>query len=211
MIKGIKNNPIRELIFVTNNRHKLAEIRQIIGSRFLLNCLSDIGFTGEIPETEPDLAGNALMKARYIYDRYGADCFADDTGLEVDALNGAPGVYSARYAGEKATYADNVVKLLREMDGEVKRTARFRTVIALILDGREYLFEGTVSGTILTENHGYQGFGYDPVFVPEGYDKTFAEMSPEEKNSISHRGRATAALVQFLMGQGNKTGEDLLL
>lgn len=202
---------MRELIFVTNNRHKLFEIRQIIGERFLVNCLSDIGFSGEIPETEPDLAGNALMKARYIYDRYGADCFADDTGLEVDALNGAPGVYSARYAGEEATYADNVIKLLEEMKGKVKRTARFRTVIALILDRREYLFEGKVEGTILTENHGNKGFGYDPVFLPDGYDRSFAEMAPDEKNSISHRGRATEALVQFLMQVSNKSGEELLL
>jgi len=202
---------MRELIFVTNNRHKLSEIRQIIGDRFLVNCLSDIGFSGEIPETEPDLAGNALMKARYIYERYGADCFADDTGLEVDALNGAPGVYSARYAGEEATYADNVIKLLEEMIGKVKRTARFRTVIALILDRREYLFEGKVEGTILTENHGNKGFGYDPVFLPDGYDRSFAEMAPDEKNSISHRGRATEALVQFLMQVSNKSGEELLL
>jgi len=197
---------MRELIFVTNNRHKLFEIRQIIGDRFLVNCLSDIGFSGEIPETEPDLEGNALMKARYIYERYGIDCFADDTGLEVDALNGAPGVYSARYAGEEATYADNVIKLLKEMNGEVKRTGRFRTVIALILDHREYLFEGTVEGTILTENHGNKGFGYDPVFLPDGFTRSFAEMDPDEKNSISHRGRAAAALVQFLMQVSNKSG-----
>ncbi len=195
---------MRELIFVTNNRHKLFEICQIIGDRFVIRCLADIGFNGDIPETEPDLKGNALLKARYIFERYNEDCFADDTGLEVDALNGAPGVYSARYAGEEATYADNVAKLLQEMDGEVKRTARFCTVIALILDGREYLFEGTVEGTILSENHGNEGFGYDPVFLPNGYTRSFAEMTPAEKNAISHRGRATAALVQFLQQVSNK-------
>ncbi|MFH0761552.1 MAG: non-canonical purine NTP diphosphatase [Bacteroidota bacterium] len=207
----MKKKRCGELIFVTNNRHKLFEIRQITGDGFTVNGLSDIGFSGEIPETEPDLEGNALMKARYIYERYGADCFADDTGLEVDALDGAPGVFSARYAGENATYADNVIKLLEAMNGKVKRTARFRTVIALILDGREYLFKGTVEGTILTENRGNKGFGYDPVFLPDGYDKSFAEMTHDEKNSISHRGRAVAALVQFLRKTGNKSGDDRLL
>jgi XTP/dITP diphosphohydrolase len=202
---------MRELIFVTNNRHKLFEIRHIIGDRFEVNCLSDIGFKGEIPETAPDLEGNALLKARYIYERYGANCFADDTGLEVDALNGAPGVYSARYAGENATYADNVVKLLKAMEGKVRRTARFSTVIALIIDNHEYLFKGTVEGAILTEARGEKGFGYDPVFLPDGYDKSFAEMGHDEKNAISHRGRAVAALVEFLLRPGNKSGEGMLL
>jgi len=201
---------MRELIFVTNNRHKLSEIRQITGNRFRIKCLSDIGFKGDIPETAPDLGGNALMKARFIHERYHADCFADDTGLEVDALGGAPGVRSARYAGEKATYAHNVIRLLNELDGKTDRKARFRTVIALILDNREYLFEGTVEGTILTANRGNHGFGYDPVFQPAGYDRSFAEMPPEEKNNISHRGRAMEALANFLLNPGNNSGEEVL-
>ena len=189
---------MRQLIFVTNNRHKLDEIRQILGNRFALRCLSDLPFTGEIPETAPDLAGNALLKARYIHSSFGADCFADDTGLEVEALNGAPGVFSARYAGDQATYADNVIKLLGTLNGITNRSARFRTVIALILDNREYLFEGTVEGEILTEIRGTGGFGYDPIFLPRGYEKSFAEMTAQEKNLISHRGRAAEALAAFL-------------
>ncbi len=189
---------MKELVFVTNNKHKLSEIRQIIGQYCTIRSLADIGFNEDIEETAPDLEGNALLKARHIHDRYGVDCFADDTGLEVDALDGAPGVYSARYAGEDATYADNVNKLLAAMNGEGNRTARFRTVIALILDNKDYLFEGHVDGEILTEWRGSDGFGYDPVFRPLESEKTFAEMSAEEKNAISHRGRATQRLKEFL-------------
>ena len=189
---------MKELVFVTNNKHKLSEIRQIIGKYCIIKSLSDIGFDEDIEETEPNLEGNALLKARHIHDRFGVDCFADDTGLEVDALDGAPGVYSARYAGENATYADNVTKLLEAMQGEIRREARFRTVIALILDNKSYLFEGQVDGEITTEQRGETGFGYDPIFRPLQSEKTFAEMTAEEKNVISHRGRATQELQSFL-------------
>jgi len=197
---------MQELIFVTNNQHKLSEIRQIAGNEYSIKSLSDIGFSGDIEETAEDLEGNALLKARYIHERFGVNCFADDTGLEVEALNGEPGVYSARYAGENATYADNVNKLLAEMKGMENRKARFRTVIALILNNHEYLFEGTVNGVILESVRGSAGFGYDPVFVPEGYQKSFAEMEAREKNNISHRGRAVESLMIFLNERGNKTG-----
>lgn len=189
---------MKELVFVTNNKHKLLEIRQILSSYYSIISLDDIGFTEDIEETAPDLEGNALLKARHIHDRFGRDCFADDTGLEVAALNGAPGVYSARYAGENASYADNVHKLLMELNGNPNRLARFRTVIALILDGRDYLFEGVVEGEILTEPRGQTGFGYDPVFRPLQSEKSFAEMPAEEKNRISHRGLASAKLQKFL-------------
>jgi XTP/dITP diphosphohydrolase len=193
---------MKELVFVTNNKHKLSEIRQILGDFCTVRSLGDIGFTGDIEETAPDLEGNALLKARYIHDRYGFDCFADDTGLEVTTLEGAPGVFSARYAGENATYADNVSKLLESLVGRTDRSARFRTVIALILDNRDYLFEGRVDGEILTEPRGLTGFGYDPVFRPLESEKSFAEMQAEEKNAISHRGVATARLKEFL-GKSN--------
>lgn len=197
---------MKELLFVTNNRHKLSEIRQILGDSYDIRSLADIGFTEEIEETAPDLEGNAILKARHIHDRYGVDCFADDTGLEVEALDGAPGVISARYAGENATYADNVNKLLEALDGRTDRLARFRTVIALILDDRDYLFEGQVEGEITTEPHGLTGFGYDPVFRPLESEKTFAEMTAGEKNRISHRGRAVAKLQEFLGQVQNKKG-----
>jgi XTP/dITP diphosphohydrolase len=189
---------MKELVFVTNNKHKLEEIKQILGDFCIIKSLDDLGFQGDIEETEPDLEGNAMLKARHIHDRFGCDCFADDTGLEVDALGGAPGVYSARYAGENATYADNVNKLLETMLGETNREARFRTVIALILDNRDYLFEGRVDGEILTEPRGNTGFGYDPIFRPLVSEKSFAEMLPGEKNAVSHRGLATAGLRKFL-------------
>lgn len=189
---------MKELVFVTNNKHKLSEIRQILGNYCIIRSLGDIGFEEEIEETAPDLEGNALLKARYIHDRFGCDCFADDTGLEVEALQRAPGVYSARYAGENATYDDNVSKLLEAMNGEQNRVARFCTVIALILDDREYLFEGIVDGEILTGRRGTAGFGYDPVFRPLVSNKSFAEMPAEEKNVISHRGIAIARLRSFL-------------
>jgi XTP/dITP diphosphohydrolase len=189
---------IKRLLFVTNNAHKLTEIRQIAGNQMEILSLADTGFSGEIEETAPDLEGNALQKARFIHNLYGFNCFADDTGLEVDALDGAPGVLSARYAGIKATYADNVNKLLTEMEGKTQRTARFRTVIALILNDTEYLFEGRIEGTISLSTSGDEGFGYDPVFVPQGYTQTFAELPAAEKNRISHRGLAVEKLMQFL-------------
>ncbi len=186
------------LTFVTNNDHKLAEIRQILQPVFTIRGLTDLPFEGEIPETCPDIAGNALQKAHFIHDRFGINCFADDTGLEVEALDGAPGVYSARYAGEKATYSDNVNKLLAEMEGTKNRRARFITVIALILNGREHLFEGRVDGQILAFARGERGFGYDPVFEPDGSNLSFAEMEADMKNAISHRGEAVRKLAAFL-------------
>lgn len=190
-----------KIVFATNNAHKLSEVQEILGDRFRLVTPRECGVTEEIPENEPTLEGNALQKARYLYRKTGADCFADDTGLEVDALDGAPGVHSARYApGEGHDFAANTALLLKNMEQvpEEKRTARFRTVIALILDGKEYLFEGEVRGKILRAPDGEGGFGYDPVFLPEGYDQTFARMDMHTKNSISHRGRAVARLAAFL-------------
>lgn len=187
-----------ELVFATNNQHKLAELRRIAGPDISVLSLAEIGCTDDIPETAPTLEGNALQKARYIHRKYGCDCFADDTGLEVDALGGAPGVYSARYAGDGHDANANMALLLGNMQGLTERTARFRTIIALILDGEEYTFDGVVEGEILTEPRGMQGFGYDPVFLPAGWTKTFAEAAPEEKNAVSHRGRATKKLIEFL-------------
>ena len=187
-----------ELIFATHNAHKLEEIREAVPDFVKVMSLFDMGFSGEIPETGTTLAENASQKSRYVKERFGADCFADDTGLIVDALGGAPGVYSARYAGENASYDDNVEKLLRALNGRNDRKARFCTVISLLLDGREYFFEGTVEGSILEERRGEGGFGYDPVFMPDGFDRTFAQMSLDEKGLISHRGRAVRAMADFL-------------
>lgn len=170
----------------------------MLDSRFKLLSLSDIGFTEEIPEDFDTLELNASQKAWHIYNRFGIDCFADDTGLEVDALNGAPGVYSARYAGEQKNPQDNIVKLLAELTGIDNRKARFRTVISLIINGEESLFEGLVEGQILTRKHGEAGFGYDPIFMPDGYNVSFAQMELDAKNAISHRGRAVSKLVSFL-------------
>ena len=189
---------MREIIFATNNSHKLGEVQALLECKFALKTLRDCGITEDIPETAETLEGNALQKAHYVYERTGADCFADDTGLEVDALGGAPGVRSARYAGDQHDFDANNALLLKNLEGESNRTARFRTVIALILDGKEYLFEGKVEGAIIDYMSGTKGFGYDPMFVPEGETRTFAEMSAEEKNAISHRGRAVAKLVEFL-------------
>lgn len=186
------------IVFASHNQHKTEEVRQILGSKWHLRNLHDLGQTEEIPETSDTLQGNALQKAQYVFDKYHVDCFADDTGLEVEALGGAPGVYSARYAGEHCTYADNVNKLLHEMQGQTNRRACFKTVVALILNGETHYFEGRVDGTIIETPRGTDGFGYDPVFMPDGYTETFAEMSAEEKNKISHRGRAMAKLVEFL-------------
>lgn len=190
-----------KIVFATHNAHKVSEVQAVLGSEYQLVTATEAGISEEIPETQPTIEGNALQKARYVYEHTGLNCFADDTGLEVEALNGAPGVYSARYAGEHVSYADNNKLLLKNLAGCQNRKARFRTVIALILDGKEHLFEGRVEGTIATEPHGEGGFGYDPLFIPEGSQLTFAEMSPEAKNGISHRGRAVVKLVAFLHGK----------
>ena len=187
-----------ELIFATNNAHKLAEVEAVLGDRFRLLTPRDCGITEEIPEEQPTLEGNALQKARYIHERTGRDCFADDTGLEVEALGGAPGVHSARYATDGHDFAANNRLLLRKLAGASTRRARFRTVIALILDGRESLFQGAVEGRIAETEAGCGGFGYDPLFVPEGCDRTFAEMTDEQKNALSHRGRAVRKLAEYL-------------
>ena len=189
---------MRKIIFATNNAHKLSEVQALLGDAFTLVTLRECGITEDIPETSETLEGNALQKARYVYEKTGADCFADDTGLEVDALGGAPGVHSARYATDGHDFAANNRLLLKNLDGVTERSAHFRTVIALILDGKEYLFEGRVEGAIATEESGSEGFGYDPLFVPSGEIITFAQMSAEAKNAISHRGRAVAKLVKFL-------------
>lgn len=187
-----------KIVFATNNKHKLEEINQLLGNQHEIVSLSDIGCHDDIPEDHDTLQDNALQKARYIKEHFGYDCFADDTGLEVDALNRRPGVYSARYAGPEKDSRKNMEKVLEEMQGIPQRKACFRTVIALILNGQEHLFEGRVDGEILTEPHGGAGFGYDPIFRPEGYAESFAEMPMEEKNKISHRGRATQKLAEFL-------------
>lgn len=189
---------MKRIIFATNNAHKLSEVQALLGNTFTIVTLKECGITEDIPETAPTLEGNALQKARYIYEKIGADCFADDTGLEVEALGGAPGVHSARYATDGHDFAANNRLLLKNLEGVSNRKARFRTVIALILDGKEYLFEGVVEGRIAEEESGSEGFGYDPLFVPSGEIITFAQMSAEKKNSISHRGRAVAKLVNFL-------------
>lgn len=188
----------KKLVFATNNGHKLSELRQIVGDRFEILSLSDIGCHEDIPETAPTLRGNALQKASWVKERYGFDCFADDTGLMVDALGGAPGVHSARYAGTGHDSRANTALLLSNLKGVRDRTARFITVICLILDGEEHLFEGRVEGEILSTPQGDGGFGYDPIFRPLESDRSFALMTPEEKNAISHRGRATAGLMSFL-------------
>lgn len=187
-----------KLVFATNNKHKLQEVRDIVGDGVEVLSLNDIGCFDDIPETADTLQGNALIKARHIYEKYGFDCFADDTGLEVEALDGAPGVYSARYAGEECDSEANMQKLLENLTGKSNRNAQFRTVIALIVKGDEKLFNGIVKGTITTRKMGDSGFGYDPVFVPEGYSESFAQMSGEMKNSISHRFRATQQLSDYL-------------
>lgn len=187
-----------KLVFATNNAHKLEEIERMLGEKFELVSLREIGCREDIPETQDTLEGNALEKARYVKEHYGYDCFADDTGLEVEALDNRPGIYSARYAGPAKDAEDNMTKILEEMRGIANRKARFRTVIALLLEGKEYCFEGIVEGEILTERQGTEGFGYDPIFRPDGYVLSFAEMDMEEKNKISHRGRAVEKLVAFL-------------
>lgn len=195
---------MKELIMATNNAHKLQEVRQILGERFLVKGLAEIGCHEDIPETASTLEGNALQKARYVHDHYGLDCFADDTGLEVEALDCAPGVFTARFGqmngyGESHDAEANIHCLLDKLQHSENRHARFRTAIALVMDGQEHLFEGIVEGEILRQKSGCEGFGYDPVFAPEGRGVSFAEMPAHEKNAISHRGRAIEALVRFLL------------
>lgn len=196
-----------KIVFATNNSHKLKEIRQILGKSIEVLSLADINCHEDIPETAPTIEGNAMMKARYVYDKYGTPCFADDTGLEVEALDGAPGVYSARYAGDEGHDSEaNMRKLLHELEGKENRRAQFRTVIALIeqKDGKPvaHTFEGKIEGHISDEKRGTSGFGYDPIFVPEGYEQSFAELGNEIKNKISHRARAVARLAEYLLGTG---------
>ena len=189
----------RSLVFATGNQHKLEEVQGLLGKDFALSCLKDVGITQDIPETAFTLQENALQKAQYVFQYCKCACFADDTGLEIDALNGEPGVFSARYAGPQKDSAANMQLVLEKLKGIEQRTARFRTVIAYIdADGNEFLFEGKVEGKIIDTPIGQKGFGYDPIFVPEGYDKTFAELPMDVKNSMSHRGRAIQKLIDFL-------------
>ena len=185
-------------IIASNNAHKVSEIQLLIGSAFELKTLADIGFTEDIPETGDTLIANALIKARHIYEIYKQNCFADDSGLEIEALDGAPGVYSARYAGEPVNHQKNNEKVLHALLGKSNRNAAFRTVIALIFEGQEFIFEGKIDGKITEQLSGSNGFGYDPIFKPNGYDQCFAEMSLSEKSQISHRGIAVAKLAAFI-------------
>ncbi|WP_080237165.1 RdgB/HAM1 family non-canonical purine NTP pyrophosphatase [Spirosoma rigui] len=189
-----------ELCFATNNAHKLDEVSAILGDAFTLKTLSDIGCTDELPETSGTIPGNSRQKAEYVWTHFGVSCFADDSGLEVDALNGEPGVDSAHYSGTR-DHARNIETLLTNLSGQTNRRARFVTVFTLILHGVEHQFEGTVDGQILTEVRGAGGFGYDPIFQPDGHDRTFAEMSSAEKNGISHRSRALSKMVAYLSEQ----------
>jgi len=186
------------LLFATNNAHKLREVREIMGNGFRILSLKDVGFDIEIPEDQETMEGNAVQKARFIREKSGMACFADDTGLFIDALGGRPGVYSARYAGEGCTFDDNVRKVLDEMEGIANRKASFRCAVCLIIDDREHIFEGRVDGVITTIRDGSAGFGYDPVFLPDGHNQTFASMPPYLKNGISHRGRAISKMIKFL-------------
>ena len=187
-----------ELIFASNNKHKLEEVKSALGTAFTVVSLSDINCYDDLPEEQIDLQGNALQKARYIYEKYHKNCFSDDTGLEIEALNGCPGVYSARYAGMGCSFEDNVNKILDEMQHIDNRKACFRTVIALILDAKEYLFEGKIDGIILREKQGKNGFGYDPIFQPIESTVSFSKMDLDTKNAFSHRGKALGKLVEFL-------------
>ena len=186
-----------DLLFATNNPHKLREVQDIIGNEFRILSLKDVDIRDEIPETCDTLEGNAAQKAWYIHEKSGLDCFADDTGLEIDALDGRPGVFSARYAGEGCSFDDNIDKILRELSGLSNRTARFRCVVCLILQGKEHFFEGRIEGIITDERKGRDGFGYDPVFLPASHLQTFAEMPAYLKNGISHRGRAVSKMLKF--------------
>ena len=190
-----------KLVFASNNKNKIQEIQALVPNTFQIVSLEDIGCFEDIPETADTIEGNAILKANYVTEKYGYDCFADDTGLEVDALNGAPGVYSARYAGEQKDANDNMDKLLSELKDKSNRKANFKTVIALNLNGKQNLFTGIINGKIIKEKIGTNGFGYDPIFVADGFEKTFAELSMEEKSTISHRGIAVKELILFLQKQ----------
>ena len=190
---------MEELVIATHNEHKLDEIQKLLGDRIKLISLRDLGCNEDIPETGTTLKENAYQKAKYVWEKYKKNCFADDTGLMVEALDGAPGVYSARYAGERCSFDDNIDLLLENMEGKTNRNASFETVVCLIEDGKEQYFEGRCEGCILTERYGKGGFGYDPIFMPNGYGESFAEISMEEKNKISHRGKATAKLIKYLL------------
>ena len=187
-----------KLVFATNNPNKLSEIRPLVPEGIEILSLKDINCNEQLPETNPTLQKNALQKAKYVFDNYGFNCFADDTGLEIDALGGEPGVYSARYAGEDCRAEDNIKKVLDKLEGEKERSAKFRTVIALIIKGEGTLFEGECKGNMTETKSGAEGFGYDPIFTPEGYELTFAEMSKDQKGKVSHRGKAVKELVAFL-------------
>ncbi|MBP1664152.1 MAG: non-canonical purine pyrophosphatase [Bacteroidetes bacterium] len=195
---------MKKIVFATNNRHKSEEVKAILAERTEVVTLADIGCNDDIPETGSTLEENAILKARYIYEKYNIPCFADDTGLEIDTLNSRPGVYSARYAGEPSNSALNMQKVLLEMEGVTNRQAQFRTVIAYIENGNIQLFEGTVKGTIGAKPEGNGGFGYDPLFIPEGYDQSFASLSPEVKNSISHRARAIKKFTAYFRNTSDK-------
>lgn len=188
----------RKIVFATHNKNKLREVAALLSPVYDVVGLNDIGCTEDIPETAKTLEGNALLKSQYVFEHYGLDCFSDDTGLEVNALNGAPGVYSARYAGEGRNSEDNMTKLLAQLEDKEDRTAQFRTVVSLIVGGKEHHFDGIVKGCIVKERKGSKGFGYDPVFKPTGYDKTFGELGDEVKNKISHRAIAIRKLIHFL-------------
>jgi len=187
-----------KLVFATNNPNKLSEIRSLVPAGIEILSLKDINCNEELPETNPTLQENALQKAKYVFDNYGFNCFADDTGLEIDALGGEPGVYSARYAGKDCSAEDNMKKVLKKLESEQERSANFRTVIALIIDGEETLFEGECKGSMTKTKSGVEGFGYDPIFTPDGYEITFAEMTKSEKGKISHRGKSVEKLLRFL-------------
>ncbi len=188
------------LVFATNNQHKIEEVSKILNNQFDIKTLIEIGCDEDIPETQATIEGNALQKARYVFEKYNVNCFAEDTGLLVNTLNGEPGVLSARYAGEHGNAEKNMTKLLKNLNEKTDRTAYFKTVIALILDGKEYLFEGICEGSIRLEKSGGGGFGYDPIFEPKGYDRTFGELTSEIKNTISHRAKATNLLKDYLLG-----------
>lgn len=191
----------KKLLFATNNLHKLREVQEIIGNAFQVISLKDVSIDEDIPETSDTLEGNARQKAEYIFEKTGLDCFADDTGLFIDELDGRPGVYSARYAGEGCSFEDNINKVLYELGNAENRNASFRCVVCLILAGQEHLFEGRIEGLILKERQGTEGFGYDPVFVPKGQSQTFSEMPAYLKNGLSHRGRAVSRMMRFLANQ----------
>tara|TARA_B100000809_G_scaffold228064_1_gene240823 strand:+ start:131 stop:700 length:570 start_codon:yes stop_codon:yes gene_type:complete len=188
-----------QLVFATNNKNKIKEIKSLLPDSLEILSLDDINCSEDIPETSDTITGNALQKAKHVFDNYGYNCFADDTGLEIEAINGEPGIYSARYAGEQKSAEDNMDKVLTNLKDQTNRKAHFKTVIALIIDGKESLFEGVAEGEITETKSGAEGFGYDPIFKPEGYNTTFSEMSLDEKNGISHRGKAVQQLINYLM------------